>query len=202
MTGWKGHFRAGDPGVREVARRRDDGGDGGDLPARRGAPRGFSLQGAGERRAVGAGLRGPAGEGDRAGARDPFRRGAIRSGGRGAGPPRRSTLPHVRHPFRTALVPDPDAGLPAAGAAGISCAGSRGRPRRTSPAWRASGPTPRAPRSTVFSGTQRNFSSERWRRSRGWSAKPMRGIGAKRSGPRSRSSTASNPGYADRRSRK
>jgi hypothetical protein len=108
--------RKSNPEVRGVARRRDDGGDGGGLPARRGAPRRFSLPGTGERRAVGAGLRGPAGGGDRAGSRDPVRRNPVRPPGRGAGPPRRPPFPHVRHPFRAALVPDPDARLPSAGA--------------------------------------------------------------------------------------
>ena len=195
--GVEGEPRTGDPGVRGVARRRDDGGDGGGLPARRGAPRGFSLPGAGERRAVGAGLRGPAGGGDRA------RLGIRFEGARFDPQVEEPAHPDVRlsPTFDTHfellwfLIPMPvfrplvRTAFPAQ-----DPVGGREEPLpRGGPVGRRRG---RLDRRSV-TGTRRRFSGVSSRRSRDWSAKPMRGTGSRRSGPRSRSFPPSNPRYPD-----
>ena len=65
----------------------------------------------------------------------------------------------------------------------VTVHGIAGEPFEVSLARLASGPTRWAPRSTFFTWTRRRISSARSGRPQGWSAKPTRGIGARRSEP-------------------
>ena len=102
------------------------------LPARRGPFAGFLFRAqASVERSVRA-LRGPAGEEIERPSGSVSKGPGSTHAGRRAGPPPTSGSPHVRHPFRTALVPHPDAGLPAAGPQPFPAQDPVGGSRRTS----------------------------------------------------------------------